>query len=285
MAEQRAIPQIFDSHLRTLRVTRAARRMSKSGISFLLTRCLDDAAERMLDVNRRFETVHLIADFDVRHELISRLPPDKRPETIFLSGPDVPIPETKVDLILCLLTLHNKDNPPEDIRHMAKYLKEDGMFIAACFGGDTLTELRQSLYKTDDDILGGTTPRVFPMITHSQAAPLLTRAGLNLPVVDMDRFEVKYSRLETLISDLRDIGATNILCNRSAQILTGQYVSRLKSNYQDMFGDEDKLKASFEILWLTGWAPHPSQQKPLKAGSAKMRLADALKPPPDMPEL
>jgi len=101
----------------------------------------------------------------------------------------------------------------------------------------------------------------------------------------MDRFEVKYSRLETLISDLRDIGATNILCNRSAQILTGQYVSRLKSNYQDMFGDEDKLKASFEILWLTGWAPHPSQQKPLKPGSAKMRLADALKPPPDMPEL
>jgi len=284
MAEQRAIPQIFDSHLRTLRISRAARRMSKGGISFLLTRCLDDVAERMLDVNRRFETVYLIADFDIRAELISRLPTDKQPKAFFFLGSNYNLPkQPKADLILCLLTLHNKDNPPDDIMHMAKHLKEDGMFIAACFGGDTLTELRQSLYKTDDEILGGTTPRIFPMITHSQAAPLLTRAGLNLPVVDMDRFDVKYSRLETLISDLRDIGATNILCNRSSQTLTRAYLARLKSNYQDMFGKTGKLKSSFEILWLTGWAPHPSQQKPLKPGSAKMRLADALKPPPDNP--
>ena len=133
-------------------------------------------------------------------------------------------------------------------------------------------------YKTDDEVLGGTTPRVFPMITHTQAAPLLTRAGLNLPVVDMDRFMVKYSQLEKLISDLRNIGATNILLNRSSKNLTRKYYRRLNSHYQDMFSDNDKLNASFEILWLTGWAPHHSQQKPLKPGSAKMRLADALNP-------
>jgi len=278
MAEQRAIPQIFDSHLRALRINRAKQRMKTSGLSFLLERCLDDVVERILDVNRRFDKIYLIADFDVRDALISRLPVEKRPKDFLFSDHINHAAATDdVDLVLCLLTLHNKDNPPEDITHMASCLKKDGLFIAALLGGDSLTELRQSLYKTDDEIFGGTTPRVIPMITHSQAAPLITQAGLNLPVVDMDRFTVKYSKLETLISDLRDISATNILSNRSDKTLTQKYWTRLKFNYQSMFHDNGKLKASFEILWLTGWAPHNSQQKPLKPGSAKMHLSEALK--------
>ena len=277
MAEPRAISQIFDSHLRELRVRRAEKRMEQNGVSFLIKRCLEDAVDRMLDVNRRFETVYLIADFDLRAEFLSKLPQNKHPQNLYFSNQINQLSEP-ADLILCLLTLHNQDNPPDDIAHMSSCLKEDGLFIAALFGGDTLTEFRQSLYKTDDEVLGGTTPRVFPMITHTQAAPLLTRAGLNLPVVDMDRFMVKYSQLEKLISDLRDIGATNILLNRSSKNLTRKYYDRLNSNYQDMFSENKKLSASFEILWLTGWAPHHSQQKPLKPGSAKMRLADALNP-------
>ena len=277
MAEPRAISQIFDSHLRELRVRRAEKRMEQNGVSFLIKRCLDDAVDRVLDVNRRFETVYLVADFDLRAKFLSKLPQNKHPQNLYFSNQINQLSEP-ADLILCLLTLHNQDNPPDDIAHMSSCLKEDGLFIAALFGGDTLTELRQSLYKTDDEVLGGTTPRVFPMITHTQAAPLLTRAGLNLPVVDMDRFMVKYSQLEKLISDLRNIGATNILLNRSSKNLTRKYYRRLNSHYQDMFSDNDKLNASFEILWLTGWAPHHSQQKPLKPGSAKMRLADALNP-------
>ena len=277
MAEPRAISQIFDSHLRELRVRRAEKRMEQNGVSFIIKRCLDDAVDRVLDVNRRFETVYLVADFDLRAKFLSKLPQNKHPQNLYFSNQINQLSEP-ADLILCLLTLHNQDNPPDDIAHMSSCLKEDGLFIAALFGGDTLTELRQSLYKTDDEVLGGTTPRVFPMITHSQAAPLLTRAGLNLPVVDMDRLMVKYSQLEKLISDLRDIGATNILLNRSSKNLTRKYYRRLNSHYQDMFSDNDKLNASFEILWLTGWAPHHSQQKPLKPGSAKMRLADALNP-------
>ena len=277
MAEPRAISQIFDSHLRELRVRRAEKRMEQNGVSFIIKRCLDDAVDRILDVNRRFETVYLVADFDLRAEFFSKLPQNKHPQNLYFADQINQLSEP-ADLILCLLTLHNQDNPPDDIAHMSSCLKEDGLFIAALFGGDTLTELRQSLYKTDDEVLGGTTPRVFPMITHSQAAPLLTRAGLNLPVVDMDRFMVKYSQLEKLISDLRNIGATNILLNRSSKNLTRKYYRRLNSHYQDMFSDNDKLNASFEILWLTGWAPHHSQQKPLKPGSAKMRLADALNP-------
>jgi len=279
MAEPMAPSQIFDSRLRQLRLQRAAKRMAKTGLSFLLGRCLDDAAERILDINRHFGSALLIADFDVRAELTSRLPTDKHPQTFHFSEPDnQPIPEGSFDLVLNLMTLHSRDNPPDDIAHMARYLKEDGLFIAAFFGGDTLTELRQSLYKTDDEIFGGAAARIAPMVTYSQAAPLITRAGLNLPVVDMDRFNVKYSRFEKLLADLRDIGVTNILLGRSAQTLTGQYLQSLTQNYRQMFGEDDRLKASFEVLWLTGWAPHPSQQKPLKPGSAKMPLAEVLKP-------
>jgi len=280
MAEPIAHPQMFDSRLRDLRLNRALKRMTRTGLSFLLKRCLDDAAERIMDVNRRFETVYLIADFDLRVELKSRLPADKQPKDIYFANQrDDHLPPKQVDLVLCLLTMQSQNNPPSDMRQMAKLLKKDGLFIGALFGGDTLTELRQSLYKTDDEILGGASPRVFPMVTHSQAAPLITQAGLNLPVVDMDRFIVTYSRFRTLLSDLRDIGGTNILSNRSPNALTSKYWETLKGYYQDMFGENGKLKASFEILWLTGWRPHESQQKPLKPGSAKMSLSEALKPP------
>lgn len=284
MAEPIANTQMFDSRLRQIRLARAAARMQRTGVSFLLRRCLDDAAERIMDVNRRFKTIYLIADFDLRAELSSRLPPEKHPDEIyFSSSANIPPASGTVDLVLCLLTLHNRNNPPAQMKHMAKFLKDDGLFITALIGGESLTELRQSLYKTDDEILGGATPRVFPMITHSQAAPLITQAGLNLPVVDMDRFKVTYSRFETLLSDLRDIGGTNILSNRSRQQLGSKYWRALKNNYQDMFGAPKKLKASFEILWLTGWAPHESQQKPLKPGSATMSLAEALKPQKNKP--
>ncbi len=279
MAEQMAIPQIFDSHLKSLRRARAAKRMTKTGLSFLLERCLDDCAERILDVNRHFENVILVGEFDLRADLSARLPADKQPKNftfIHRSTGLTDIVPDKADLILSFLTLHSEDDVPGEMRLMAQMLKKDGLFIASIFGGDTLTELRQSLYKTDDEMLGGTSPHIFPMITHSQAAPLIARAGLNLPVVDMDRFNVNYAKFETLLSDLRDSGETNILKNRSDKVLTQSYYARLKENYAELFGNNEKLKASFEILWLTGWAPDESQQKPLKPGSGKMHLGDAL---------
>lgn len=146
------------------------------------------------------------------------------------------------------------------------------------FGGDTLTELRQVFYKTDEDIMGGLAPHIYPMANYTQAAGLLSRAGLNQPVVDTDRFTVSYGKLETLISDLRDLGETNVLKERPDTVLTQNYWAQFKKNYQKMFSREDgKLNCSFEILWLTGWSPHKSQQKPLKPGSANIHLGDALK--------
>ena len=227
--------------------------MAKTALSFLLERCLDDVAERILDVNRRFESVILVGEFDLREALSARLPADRQPlQFTFLSrGEDVAnLAPAKADLILSLLTLHSEDDLPGQMSLMARGLKKDGLFIAALFGGDSLMELRQSLYKTDEDIFDGTTARIFPMVTHSQAAPLLSRAGLNLPVVDMDRFTVNYTHIGKLVSDLRDIGETNILKTRSDKVLTKAYLTKLQENYAQLFGQNEKFKASFEILWL-----------------------------------
>ena len=121
MAEPRAISQIFDSHLRELRVRRAEKRMEQNGVSFLIKRCLDDAVDRVLDVNRRFETVYLVADFDLRAKFLSKLPQNKHPQNLYFSNQINQLSEP-ADLILCLLTLHNQDNPPDDIAHMSSCL-------------------------------------------------------------------------------------------------------------------------------------------------------------------
>ena len=179
--------------------------------------------------------------------------------------------------MISLLDLQSENDLPDYLAHMAQQLRPDGLLIAAMLGGETLTELRQALYKTDEALLGGLTARVYPMVTHSQAAPLLVRAGLNLPVVDMDRLTVRYGQLPKLWADLRDLGESNVLTARSKRYLGRDYPAALAQNYAALFGRDGKFPASFEILWLTGWAPHDSQPKPLKPGSAKMRLADALK--------
>jgi len=161
---------------------------------------------------------------------------------------------------------------------MRRKLRPDGLFLGAVFGGDTLMELRQVFYKTDEALLGGLAPHIYPMVSYSQLAGLLSRAGLNQPVSDTDRFTVFYSVLKTLISDLRDLGETNALLSRSRKLLTPNYWRALETHYAKHYArDDGKLMCSFEILWLTGWAPHESQQKPLKPGSAKMRLEDAIK--------
>ncbi len=275
MTEKGTVPQIFDDKLRSLRRTRAGRRLASTGVSFLLERCIDDLADRLLDVNRQFRHAVVIGPHDLRNSLRDRLPAEKYPVQLdyFSSVEEL---EPKVDLIISLLDLQSENDLPGMMLKMAEKLSPDGLFIAAMFGGETLTELRQSLYKTDEQLLGGLTARVYPMVTHSQAAPLLVRAGLNLPVVDMDRFRVSYSTLSKLVGDLRDLGETNILSSRSDTYVGKAYLNKLKDNYSELFSEKGKLTASFEILWLTGWKPHESQPKPLKPGSAKVRLADAL---------
>jgi len=274
MTDVKAPPEIFDAHLLGLRRARAAKRQG----SFLMERAILDAADRLLDVNRNFEKVLILGENSIGEALSEKLPSQKLASIKYCENLKLLPPENDFDLVLSLLRLQSENDLPGAIIQLRQKLKPDGLFIASMFGGDTLTELRQAFYKTDEDILGGFAPHIYPMASYTQAAGLLTRAGLNQPVVDTDRFTVSYGELETLISDLRDLGETNVLKAQPKKALTQNYLTQLKENYQIMFSREDgKLICSLEILWLTGWIPHESQQKPLKPGSAKVRLKDVLK--------
>jgi SAM-dependent methyltransferase len=274
MTPAKAPPEIFDTH----RLTLARKRAAKRPQSFLLERCLEDLSERLLDVNRNFENVLIIGDNVPLEDVLSRLPADKITKLSSCNGVMALPPETDFDLVVSLLRLQSENDLPGAIIQMRQKLQPDGLFLGAVFGGDTLMELRQVFYKTDEALLGGLAPHIYPMASYSQLAGLLSRAGFNQPVVDTDRFTVAYSSLSRMISDLRDLGETNALLSRVPKTLTKTYWSVLEKNYVKHFSRTDgKLLCSFEILWLTGWAPHESQQKPLKPGSATMKLEDALK--------
>jgi len=144
-------------------------------------------------------------------------------------------------------------------------------------GGDSLSELREAFAAAESEIEGGISPRVSPFADIRDLGGLLQRAGFALPVIDSDRLTVRYDTPLALMRDLRAMGATNVLTERRRTPLKRATLQRMMEIYADRFADDDgRLRATFEIVWLTGWAPHESQQKPLKPGSAARRLADAL---------
>jgi hypothetical protein len=156
-------------------------------------------------------------------------------------------------------------------------LKPDGLFLAALLGGETLTELRQSFAAAESEVEGGASPRVAPFADLRELGALLQRAGFALPVTDVDRVTVRYRTAFDLMGDLRRMGATNALVARRRTALRRATLLRMAEIYAERFADPDgRLRATFDIVWLSGWAPHPDQQQPLQPGSAKTRLADAL---------
>lgn len=271
--EETKVPQIFDKKTQALARKRAQSRMEKNGPSFLLIRAAEDAASRIADINRQFEHGVVLSSVDMRETILSDLPTDRQPKELDWQDSLEGVSE-EYDLIISLLELQTENDLPGALLRLRQHLKADGLFTAALFGGDSLSDLRQTLYTVDSAVFGGATARVYPMIDHHQAAALLGRAGLNLPVVDKDRVNVTYSKLKTLVEDLRDLGLTNTLTARHQAPLPNGYLEAVEAAYPKT--NEGKFPAQFEILWLTGWSPHESQQKPLKPGSAKMRLADAL---------
>lgn len=270
---QNKIPMIFDSNAQALAKARAQKRMARKGPSFLLTRCAEDAASRIADINRQFSRGLLLGAVDMREAILSELPDNRRPEQLdwvdtldSVSG--------EYDLIISLLELQTENDLPGALVRLRTHLHADGLFMASMFGGDSLMDLRQTFYHIDQALFSGATARLYPMIDHQNAAGLLGRAGLNLPVVDKDRVNVTYRHLHTLVEDLRDLGLTNTLTTRHKAPLPKGIMTLMETAYPK--SDGGKFPAQFEIFWLTGWSPHESQQKPLKPGSAKMRLADAL---------
>ena len=175
------------------------------------------------------------------------------------------------------LALQAVNDLPGVLVQIRRALKPDGLFMAALFGGDTLSELRQSFAQAEAEIEGGASPRVAPFADVRAMGALLQRAGFALPVTDTERVTVRYASPLAWLRDLRRMGATNPLAERRRVPLRRATLLRAMEIYGERFADPDgKVRATFEIVWVSGWAPDASQQQPLRPGSAKTRLADAL---------
>ena len=189
----------------------------------------------------------------------------------------LPFGEGTLDLVVSGLALQWVNDLPGTLVQIRRALKPDGLFLAAMLGGESLRELRQSFLDAEAEITGGASPRVAPMIELRDMGALLQRAGFALPVSDNDPLTVRYSDPLRLASDLRDMGWANALHARARTPLRRDVLARAMALYRERASDGDgKVRARFDIVYASGWAPHESQQKPLRPGSAKMRLADAL---------
>ena len=189
----------------------------------------------------------------------------------------LPFANGSLDLVVSGLALQAVNDLPGVLVQIRRALKPDGLFLAALLGGDTLAELRQSFAIAESELDGGVSPRVAPFPDVRDMGALLQRAGFALPVTDADRVTVRYATPFALLRDLRRMGAANPLVERRRVPLRRATLMRAMEVYAARFADPDgKVRASFDIIWLSGWSPHEAQQQPLRPGSAKTRLADAL---------
>ncbi len=282
---------IFDSKLRRQRQTRIAKEFRTYG--FLAERCAQDIGQRLTAINKSFPVVVNLSDLKgVMNDEITSLRESRyisTSETVEMQSQIrcpklvaddelIPFGMESVDLFISILTFQHVNDLPGVLIQLRRALRPDGLLLAAMFGGETLTELRDALGQAEVEIRRGISPRVFPFVDVRDAGGLLQRAGFALPVVDSDVVTVTYRSLIDLMHDLRGMGQSNILLDRSKRPLSKSIVARAEDIYRRAHADENgKLKATFEILYLTGWAPHESQQKPMRPGTAKARLADALR--------
>jgi SAM-dependent methyltransferase len=265
---------IFDRPLLALRRARAQRLGAEP---FLLDHVAADLAERLSAVLRKFDSA---ADIGTPGDAVQKLLIEGKLATrVAPAGEEIlPFAEGSLDLAVSALSLHFVNDLPGTLIQIRRALKPDGLFLCALLGGDTLTELRQSFAAAESEIEGGISPRVAPFADLRDLGALLQRAGFALPVSDLDRVIVRYADAFALMRDLRRMGATNVLTERRRKPLRRATLFRMAEIYRERFSDSDgRLRATFDIVWLSGWAPHESQQQPLKPGSARMRLADALK--------
>jgi SAM-dependent methyltransferase len=271
MAE--SVPRIFD---RKALARARARALKTKGDNFLAREAAEGLADRLSAVNRKFEHAAQIDGADLAATPIehyagvwtrSRLADD---EALDLAS-------CTYDLAVSVLGLHAVNDLPGVLVQVRRALKPDGLFMAALFGGSTLHELRDALAFAEAETRGGASPRVAPFADVRDLGGLLQRAGFALPVADVERTVARYSSFAMLVEDLRALGETNVLEERSRRPLPRDVLAAALRRYAEKHADSDgKLRATFDIIYLTGWAPHESQQRPLAPGSARTRLADAL---------
>ena len=301
-------PQVFD---RALIRRRLARALAEGGEDFLSARVAEDLRERLSVVRRDFRRV---LDLGTPRPDVAAMLAGTLPEAEITRMARVPaagtLPEAEItrmapvpaagdagrrrevvgdeerqpfapgsfDLVVSCLSLHAVNDLPGALVQVRRALKPDGLFLGCVFGGGTLGELRQALSIAESEVAGGASPRVAPFSDLRDLGGLLQRAGFALPVADVEPLTVRYGTLFRLFSDLRAMGATNALTLRHKAPLRRAILMRAAEVYAARFADADgRLRASFDVVWLSGWAPHENQQKPLKPGSARMSLEAALK--------
>jgi SAM-dependent methyltransferase len=268
-------PILFDRALLRARLDRARR---GAPATFLLDRVAEDMSDRLLAVMRNFTDV---ADIWTPGEVL-RKPLADRFQSIARVGIDpsetLHLPPESLDLAVSALAFQFVNDLPGVLAQIRRALKPDGLLLAAMIGGDTLTELRQSFAAAEAECEGGVSPRVAPFADLRDIGTLLQRAGLALPVTDVDRVVVRYDSAFALMADLRRMGTTNILIERRRTPTRRATMLRMAQVYAERFADPDgRIRATFDVIWLSGWAPHESQPKPLKPGSAKASLEAAVK--------
>ncbi|MFC7399207.1 methyltransferase domain-containing protein [Chelatococcus sp. GCM10030263] len=284
-----AAPLVFDRALQRRRLERAA----EGGFAdFLLARASEDLIERLSAVKREFHfaldlgtptaaAAAGLAAAGIRTVLrAAPLVPRGAPDPAMLVVADeeaLPFAEERFDLAVSLLALHGVNDLPGTLVQIRRSLKPDGLFLACLLGGRTLAELRQVFAEAEAEVEGGVSPRVAPFVDIRDMGGLLQRAGFALPVTDIDTLTVRYRDPVALMHDLRAMGLTNSLVERRRTPLKRATLARAIALYAERFADPDgRIPATFELLWVSGWVPHESQQKPLRPGSARTRLADAL---------
>jgi len=279
---------VFSDSLHKLRLSRAVKRFA-AGNDFLMQRAVEDMIERLSTVNLDFnDAVLLFGRTDTVASKLNdcgKIKQTKRVEESSHLGvadhvalPELlDLPAESADLVMAPMALHWSNDLPGTLIQIRRSLRPNGLMLASLPGPDTLHELRQSLLQAESDIRGGAGNRIDPFTDVRDAGSLLQRAGFSIPVVDQETLTVRYDSALDLIGDLRNFGATQHPQDNTNPQLNRDIIARTVEIYAERFTDPDgRVRATFSSVSMSGWVPHDSQQKPLRPGSAKTRLADAL---------
>ena len=270
-------PALFD---RALLQARQRRARTLGAATFLLDRVTQEMVERLEAVNRNFRDVVDVwtPGDELSTALRARFPSVLHVAPSEASEETLPFALGSLDLVVSALAFQFVNDLPGVLTQIRRALRPDGLLLAAMLGGDSLTELRQSFAAAEAECEGGVSPHVVPFADLRDIGGLIQRAGLALPVTDVDRLTVRYDNAFALMRDLRRMGATNVLLERRHTPTRRATMLRMAELYAERFADADgRIRATFDLVWLLGWAPHESQQKPLKPGSARASLEAAVK--------
>ncbi len=286
-----APPKVFNrQHVRHLREKSV---VNYPKYSFLKTRAAEELLERLADTPQSFDLAldlgshtGTVAETLVTNGKVTKLVSADLslamaaacPKPALVASEErLPFADHALDLVTSILSLHAVNDLPGTLVQIRRILKPDGLFVGCLFGAGTLKELRTSLMQAEVEILGGAAQRIAPLPGLQDMAGLLQRAGFALPVADVDRVTVRYDTPFDLIKDIKGMAESAAFAGSARPPLSRRILARMYEIYADQFADDDgRLRASFEIIWLSGWAPAPGQPKPLKPGSAKQSLASAV---------